>query len=203
MPILDLANGYYELAPGKLANIATYLEMKALPRRELKTLDPGLALVPVGEMPVADYRTHFRAVGQNLLWFSRLLMTDEKLRSVLDNPAVASFVFQRGDDMLGLLELNFEDMANCELAFFGLVPNAVGNGLGRMLMDEAIRRAFAKPIGRLWLHTCTLDHPAALPLYLRSGFTPYARMVEIHDDPRLEGKLPLNVAPQVPVLTPG
>jgi GNAT superfamily N-acetyltransferase len=200
MPILDLPNGYYELPPGKLANIATYLEMKVLPQRKLLPFATDLSLVPVGEMPIAQYRSHFKAVGENLLWFSRLLMSDEKLKSVLANPAIDSYVFQRGNQMLGLLELNFEDRANCELAFFGLVPDAVGSGLGRMLMDEAIRRAFAKPTERLWLHTCTLDHPAALPFYLRSGFTPYARMVEIHDDPRLQGKLPLTAAPQVPVL---
>jgi GNAT superfamily N-acetyltransferase len=201
MPNLDLPNGYYELPPGKLANIATYLDMKALPSRNLASLSPDLTLVPVGDIAVSEYRSHFKAVGQNLLWFSRLLMSDEKLQSILASPAIASFIFKRGDHMLGLLELNFEDMANCELAFFGLVPDAVGNGLGRMLMDEAIRRAFAKPTSRLWLHTCTLDHPAALPFYLRSGFTPYARMVEIHDDPRLQGKLPLHAAPQVPVLS--
>jgi GNAT superfamily N-acetyltransferase len=201
MPKLDLPNDYYELPPGKLANIATYLDMKALPERKLVPLAPDLTLVPVGNMPTELYRAYFKAVGENLLWFSRLLMSDEKLESVLANPAIDSYVFQRGDQMLGLLELNFEDMANCELAFFGLVPDVVGSGLGRMLMDEAIRRAFAKPTKRLWLHTCTLDHPAALPFYLRSGFTPYSRMVEIHDDPRLQGKLPLTAAPQVPVLT--
>lgn len=200
MPKLDLANGYYELPPGKLANIATYLEMKALPERKLAAFAPDLALIPVGDMPPTDYRDHFKAVGQNLLWFSRLLMPDDTLQSILAHPAIDSYVFKRGDQMLGLLELNFEDMANCELAFFGLVPDAVGNGLGRMLMDEAIRRAFAKSIGRIWLHTCTLDHPLALPFYLRSGFAPYARMVEIHDDPRLQGKLPLTAAPQIPVL---
>ena len=201
MPTLDLPNGYYDLPPGKLANIATYLEMKSVPDRKLATFGPDLSLVPVGDMPTADYRAHFKSVGQNLLWFSRLLMPDEKLQSVLANPAIDSYVFKRGDQMLGLLELNFEDTVNCELAFFGLVPDAVGSGLGRMLMDEAIRRAFAKPTERLWLHTCTLDHPAALPFYLRSSFIPYSRMVEIHDDPRLQGKLPLTAAPQVPVLT--
>lgn len=200
MPNLDLPNGYYELPPGKLANIATYLEMKALPERKLIAFAPDLSLIPVADMSISDYRQHFKAVGENLLWFSRLLMPDEKLQSVLANPAIESCVYQRGDQMLGLLELNFEDKANCELAFFGLVPDALGSGLGRMLMDEAIRRAFAKSIERLWLHTCTLDHPAALPFYLRSGFTPYARMVEIHDDPRLQGKLPLTAATQVPLL---
>jgi GNAT superfamily N-acetyltransferase len=202
MPTLDLPNGDYDLPPGKLANIATYLEMKAVPDRKLTPFATDLSLIPVGDMSTTEYRDYFKAVGQNLLWFSRLLMSDGKLQSVLSNPAIDSYVFKRGDKMLGLLELNFEDIANCELAFFGLVPDAVGSGLGRMLMDEAIRRAFAKPTERLWLHTCTFDHPAAMPFYLRSGFTPYARMVEIHDDPRLQGKLPLTAAPQVPVLTP-
>jgi GNAT superfamily N-acetyltransferase len=200
MPKLDLPNDYYELPPGKLANIATYLEMTSLPQRKLTAFREDFALRPVGNMSAATYRSHFKAVGGNLLWFSRLLMSDEKLQSVLANPFIQSFVFEHNEKALGLLELNFEDSANCELAFFGLLPDAVGNGLGRMLMDEALRRAFAMPISRIWLHTCTLDHPAALPFYLRSGFIAYARMVEIHDDPRLQGKLPLDAAPQVPVL---
>ena len=62
---------------------------------------------------------------------------------------------------------------------------AIGQGFGRVLMDEAIRRAWAKPIERFWVHTCTFDSPLALPFYIRSGFTPYLRMVEVHDDPRL------------------
>jgi GNAT superfamily N-acetyltransferase len=200
MPLLDLPNDYYDLPPGKLANIATFLDMKALPARKLAPFTADLSLVPIGNMSLDDYRAAFKAVGENLLWFSRLLMSDEKLQSVLSNPAIDSYLFKRDGKMVGLLELNFEDMANCELAFFGLVPDAVGGGLGRALMDEALRRAFTKPIGRIWLHTCTLDHPLALPFYLRSGFTPYARKVELHDDPRHQGKLPLSAAPQIPLL---
>ena len=75
-----------------------------------------------------------------------------------------------------------------------------GKGLGRALMDESIRRAWVKPISRYWVHTCTFDAPQALPFYIRSGFTPYARMVEIHDDPRLIGKLARDASPQVPLL---
>jgi hypothetical protein len=69
-------------------------------------------------------------------------------------------------------------------------------------MNEAVRRAFAAPIGRLWVHTCSLDHPRALGFYLRSGFKPYKRAVEIADDPRLKGYLPLAAAPQMPPLAP-
>jgi ribosomal protein S18 acetylase RimI-like enzyme len=91
-------------------------------------------------------------------------------------------------------------MPDCELSFFGLVPSEVGNGTGRVLIDEAIRRAFEKPISRFWLSTCTLDHPKALSFYKKAGFIPYARFVEVHDDPRLQGKLPLDAAPQIPLL---
>lgn len=202
MPTLDLPNDYYELPAGKLANIATFMEMKALPERVLVPFPADLSLVSIGNMSTDEYRHLFRAVGENLMWFSRLIMPDAELQTTLRARAANSFVLTRSGNTAGILELDYTDPESIELAFFGLVPSAIGNGMGRALIDEAIRRAFAKPTGRLWLHTCTLDHPQALSFYLRSGFKPYARMVEIHDDPRLQGKLPLTAAPQVPVLTP-
>ena len=202
MPILDLPNDYYELPKGKLANIVTCLEMLAKPDRALKSWQNDVALEPADPNNLGAYRDAFRAVGQDIMWFSRLIMVDEKLRGILTNPRIDSFILKRGSETLGLLELNFEHGSDCELAFFGLIPNAVGGGLGRLLMDEAIRRAWAKPISRFWVHTCTFDSPQALPFYVRSGFTPYARMIEIHDDPRNLGKLPITATPNVPVITP-
>jgi hypothetical protein len=67
-------------------------------------------------------------------------------------------------------------------------------------MNAAIRRAFAKPVDRFFLHTCSLDHPAALAFYIRAGFTPYKRAIEVADDPRLTGRLPRTAAPHVPVI---
>ena len=87
-----------------------------------------------------------------------------------------------------------------ELAYFGVVPEAVGTGAGRWLMDRAVELAFAKRPRRFWVHTCTLDHPAALGFYLRSGFQPYGRAVEIADDPRLAGALPRAAAPSIPLI---
>lgn len=200
MPNLDLPNGYYQLPSGKLANVATRLEMLAKPARTLVDFPADLILEPAAKADVSAYRALFRAVGQDLLWFSRLLMSDEKLLDTLSNSGTESFTLKRGVDVVGILELSFRDMPDCELSFFGLVPSEVGTGTGRALIDEAIRRAFEKPIKRLWLSTCTLDHPRALSFYRKAGFTPYARFVEVHDDPRLQEKLPLNAAPQIPVL---
>ena len=105
---------------------------------------------------------------------------------------------------MGLLALDFREEGACELAFFGLTAAAIGNGTGRWLMNRAIARAWSREghsaIRRFWVHTCTLDSPQALGFYIRSGFTPVKRQIEIFDDPRLTGVLPLTAAPQVPIL---
>jgi GNAT superfamily N-acetyltransferase len=200
MQKLDLPNGYYELPPGKLANVATSLEMRARPVRTLTPFPADLALRRMDARNLEGYRALFRAVGADLMWFSRLVMPDAELAAILSDPAVESFALVRGPETLGMLELNFAKMPDCELAFYGLVPEAIGGGLGRSLMDESIRRAWAKPISRYWVHTCTFDSPLALPFYMRSGFVPYARMVEIHDDPRLIGKMDVEASAQIPVI---
>lgn len=200
MPKLELPNGYYELPPGKLANIAHRLEMRQLPFRTLYAFPQDLHLEPAAKTDLVAYRALFRAIGEDLLWFSRLLMSDETLLETLSHSGTESFALKRGQTVIGILELNFRELPDCELSFFGLIPSEVGNGTGRALIDEAIRRAFQKPIKRFWLSTCTLDHPRALGFYRKAGFTPYARFVEIHDDPRLQGKLPLTAATQIPLL---
>lgn len=200
MNTLDLPNGYYELPKGKLANIVTCLEMKTPPQRSLAPFPSDLYLKRFAVGDVAAHRHLFRAVGGDIMWFSRLVMKDEDLAAILSNPAIESYALMRRGEALGMLELNFTDMPNCELAFYGLVPEAIGSGLGRILMDESIRRAWEKPISRYWVHTCNFDSPQALPFYMRSGFVPYARMVEVHDDPRLLGKMDMDASAQIPVI---
>lgn len=200
MPVLNLPNAYYDLPQGKLANVVTCLEMLEAPQRSLVPFPADLQLKRFSGTDLAAFRDLFRAVGSDLMWFSRLVMKDEDLAAILGNPAIESYALMRDGKAVGLLELNFADLPNCELAFYGLIPSAIGKGLGRALMDESIRRAWGQPINRFWVHTCTFDAPQALPFYIRSGFTPYARMVELHDDPRLSGKLARDASPQVPLL---
>ena len=202
MPQLDLPVGYYELPKGRLANVVTCLEMLARPELKDTALPAGYSLRRVDVKDLAGYRTIFRKVGEDLMWFSRLIMPDEKLAAILGHPQVESYALYRGDRAIGLQELDFKDMPNCELAFFGLAKEAIGSGLGRALMNIAIARAWEKPINRFWVHTCHFDHPNALGFYKRSGFTPYGLMVEIHDDPRLAGKLPRHASPHVALIDP-
>jgi GNAT superfamily N-acetyltransferase len=195
-------DGIVDLPSGKIAAIATYLDMDSPPPEASD--DHGLAESGgsfqslAGDLP--RYRRLYRDVGEPWLWFSRARMGDAALARILNDPLVEPLAFHRAGRDLGLVELDFRHAGQCELSFLGLVPEAIGRGYGQILIAEAIRRAFAKPIERLWLHTCTLDHPAALPFYMAAGFRPFRRAVEIAQDPRLTGELARDAAPHLPIV---
>ena len=194
-----LPDGYHDLPPGKLATVVTFLEMRAaVPARSVPD-DPSRRLRHVPRPGLDWYRALYRAVGEDWLWSSRLVMPDHELGAILASPEVEVHVLEIDGHEGGILELDFRQPGACEITFFGLVPAQVGRGHGRWLMDRAVSRAFARPIDRLWLHTCSLDAPEALAFYRRSGFVPYAQQVEVFDDPRLLGALPRTAAPQVPL----
>ena len=197
---LDLPNGYYDLPKGKLANVATFLEMHKNPLSGDESLPTGYTLRRFDPTDLQGYRALFSKVGIDNMWFSRMIMADEKLMAVLSDPKIESYALYKHDSAIGILELNFADMADCELAFFGLTKDAIGQGIGRALMSQAIQKAWSKPINRFWVHTCHFDHPHALPFYQRSGFTPFKLMVEIHDDPRQTGYLPRHASPHVALI---
>jgi GNAT superfamily N-acetyltransferase len=197
---ISLRDGYTELPAGKLAAVVTYLDMREPPRRERAPHGaPSWQLEPLGS-DAARYLALYRRIGEPWLWFSRLAMPQTEFRGILEHADVEAFALTRAGTDIGLLELDFRTPGECELAFLGLVPEAIGRGAGRFLIKTAVARAFARPIRRLWVHTCTLDHPSALQFYMRAGFTPYRRAIEIADDPRLLGLLPRNAAPQAPLI---
>jgi GNAT superfamily N-acetyltransferase len=192
-------DGTADLPPGKIAAVVTFLELRRPP--DLPSIEGDWELAPIG--PDLDrYRALFRRVGEPWLWFSRLVMPEAELRAILSDERVEAFALRAGGEDVGLLELDFRAPGECELAFLGVVPDRIGSGAGRFLIGQAVARAFARPIRRLFVHTCTLDHPGALAFYLRAGFRPHRRAVEIADDPRLTGHLPPEVAPQIPLIPP-
>lgn len=195
-----LGDGYHDVPAGKLAMVVTLLEMrKAAPLRDIP-LPKGVTLRQVTPT-LAWYRDIFRRVGaQEWLWFSRLKLSDAELGAILADPDVAFYTLSKDGQDEALLELDFRQSGDCELMYFGLTPSLIGTGAGRCLMNHAIKAAFAKPIDRFHLHTCTLDSPQALAFYLRSGFTPYARQIEVADDPRLTGMLGGDAGPHVPII---
>lgn len=199
-----LPAGYSRVPPGHVAAVVTFLEMRQRPEpQSARSLPPGFELVPLTRPTPDRYRTLFRAVGEDWLWFSRIVMRDDELRSIIDDPRVHILALRHGGQDAGILELDFREADACELAFFGLAKSAIGKGIGGALMREAIARAWTQPIERFWLHTCTFDHPSAVAFYRRFGFTPYAFEVEVQADPRLTGAMPRHCAPHVPLLDSG
>lgn len=193
-------DGYYEVPAGKIAAVVTSLEMHEPPAAEAPPAPEGVALVRVMAPDVDWYLSLFRAIGTPWLWFSRLRLGGNELSAILADPRIEVWAVRHRATDIGLVELDFRDSPHVELSFFGFRPEWTGRGLGRFAMAHAISRAFGNGGRRLWVHTCTLDHPAALRFYLRCGFRAFARSVEIADDPRLTGLLPRDAAPDVPLV---
>lgn len=185
---------------GRIATVVTSLEMTSKPRP--RPLPHAPLRLQRWTAPEPDkYRALFRRVGEPWLWFSRLAMAEAELIGILRNPAIEVYAVldPRGIEV-GLLELDFREAATAELAFLGLVPELTGKGFGRWLMAHALSLAWRKGVRRVWVHTCTLDHPAALGFYRAQGFTAFARSVETFADPRGAGIYPPEAAPHIPLL---
>ena len=197
---MRIPDGYHDVPAGKLAAVVTYLEMSAPVSRRSGQGDEPWTLRHVAPPALEWYRDLYRRVGADWLWSSRLGLSDAALSAIVTSPGVEVHALGFNGRDEGILELDFRVAGECEIAFFGLAPAVVGTGAGRWLMARAIARAWACPIRRLWLHTCSLDSPVAIGFYIRSGFTPYDRKVEVFDDPRLVGVLPRSAAPHVPIV---
>ena len=187
--------------PGdQVATIVTTLEMRTRP--PLRPLPASrLRLVAWPTPDPAKYRELFRRVGAPWLWFSRLTFDDARLRAIIHDPAVSVFAAVDAAGIeVGMVELDAREPGACEISYFALVPELAGQGLGRWLMTETLARAWRPGVERVWLHTCTLDHPSALGFYRAQGFVAIGRTVETFADPRLLGLLPADAAPQIPCL---
>lgn len=196
-----LADGYHAVPPGKLATVVTYLEMLAPPPPTAFAAPDGVRLSRVTDPDPAAYRALFRRIGTDWMWTSRLVLDTADLAALISAADTEIYVPVRGDEALGLFELHVGRTDETELRYFGIVPEAIGGGLGRWLMQEGLAAAWRRPgVGRVFVHTCHFDSPQALPFYVRAGFRPYARAVEIFDDPRLAGRLPETASPLVPLM---
>ena len=191
-----MSGSLVDVRRGHVAAVVTYLEMTERPEPAPVPPSP-LRLEYWREVDPVRYRALFRRVGRNWLWFSRLAMDDATLA---DAVAEVRAVLDGSGDEAGLLELDFRTAGECLIRFLGLVPELAGQGHGRWLFAETLNLAWQPGVERVRVHTCTLDHPAALPSYLRAGFKAYARAFESFPDPRLSGLLPRDAAPQIPLL---
>lgn len=148
----------------------TWLELRSPPASPPVPAPHGAALVQLHPCPTARYRQLYGAVGGPWNWVERAAWPDERLAAHLADPDVAVWEATRHGALAGYFELRNHPDRSVEIAYFGLVPTAIGTGLGRWLLEAAVAAAWALEPERVWLHTCSDDHPAALPNYLRRGF---------------------------------
>ena len=193
-------NGYTDLPAGKLANVVTYLEMRNPPPISSILTLSEYVVRRVMQPDLEWYRKLYREIGEPWLWFSRLRMADDELRAILHDDAVDILALSHDSADQGLLEFDRRCFPDIELSFFGVTPALIGKGAGRALLRYCLPLAWEHRPQRVWLHTCTSDHPAALAFYRKFGFVPYKRAIEIADDPRLTGDIPRSAAPHVPIL---
>ncbi len=189
-----------EIPPGALAEVVTYLEMRTPPASRPPRDDAPWRLEHRPNPDVDWYLRLYRQIGARWLWYSRLAMPREKVAAILADPAVAVHVLRRDDRDVGIVEFDLSDPAAVEICFFGVADSEIGRGAGAWLMARALEIAWASGPDRVWLHTCTLDHPNALPFYLKQGFRAYKRTLAYNTDPRHSGVLPIDAAPHIPVI---
>ena len=112
----------------------------------------------------------YKQVGKKHRWIDRLSWTDEKWINFISNKNLETYVISEFEDLIGFFELLYNPNLNeTEISYFGLLEEYIGKGIGGYALSEAIKKAFEKNIKRVWLHTCTLDHPNALKNYIARG----------------------------------
>ena len=192
-------NGYTPVPPGKIAAVVTSLRMTARPH--LPEASSRLHLRRVFHPEPAWYRALYSRVGQDWMWFSRMALNEVDLEATIRAPGVEVYVIDGQMPEIGLVELDRRAPGIVEIAFFGLAADAIGQGIGSAAMVETLRLAWSAGVSRVWVHTCTLDHPKALSFYRHHGFVAYEQSIEVVDDPRLTGVLPPEAAPHVPIIS--
>jgi GNAT superfamily N-acetyltransferase len=156
----------------------TYLQMTSRDQlRASRVADSGVQIDRLQNCPASFFRFLYAEVGRLYHWVDRLGWTDDEIREYLSNPGVSLWVMYVEGSPAGYFELSKDEGGSTEVAYFGLLQEFLGRGLGKHLLSEAIERAWEMGAARVWLHTCTLDDPAAMPNYLKRGLEPFKQEI--------------------------
>lgn len=158
-----------------------YLEMRAPSPRLVAPPRAGLTIVRAIQPTVAYYWFLYDTVGKAYHWSSRRKLSDAELAAVIHDPGLEIHVLFVDGTPAGFAELDRRVAEEIELVQFGLMPEFIGQGLGRYFLQWTIEQAWSYQPRRLWLHTCTLDHPAAMPNYQKAGFVVYKEALSHRD----------------------
>ncbi|MGZ5933609.1 MAG: GNAT family N-acetyltransferase [Rhizomicrobium sp.] len=160
----------------RIPMVVTFLEMTSKPAALPPPSPRGkIAIMRAVNPPVHFYRYLYNTIGDAYYWVDRRKLSDEALAAIIQDPKQELYVLYTDGNPAGLAELDMRENGIGQLAYFGLMPEAVGKRLGYFFLYHAVANAWDHPITKLLVNTCTLDHPRALPLYQRLGFVPYSR----------------------------
>ena len=163
----------------RIETTVTYLEMTERPTRPSTPPPAGKLAIFRAEQPtISFYRYMYDTIGAQWTWSDRRELDDDTLGAIIHDPDVAIYILYAAGVPAGFVELDGRIEGAVELSYVGLIPEFVGRGLGGYLLDWAVSAAWLMEPERVWLHTCSLDHPSALPMYQRAGFVPYDQQIE-------------------------
>lgn len=164
----------------------TYLKMTEPPKAAPHPAPMDhIALLRCEKPTVGFYRFLYEGVGAPWLWYERRVIDDETLAVQVIDPKIEIFVLYVRGTPAGYFELSLREMPEIELAYFGLLPDFIGQGYGAFLLRQAIDQAWSHNPEKLWVHTCNWDHPDALAVYQKCGFEPYDQQTTYIEDPRI------------------
>jgi GNAT superfamily N-acetyltransferase len=169
----------------------TFLRMDRPPPAQAPGLPTDYQMVTVQSPTVGFYRYLYNTVGADYVWWLRRTMADEELAMLLRDPAVSIHVLYNGGQPAGFYELDGRSWPDINLSYFGLLPHAVGTGVGFPFLQTAVQTAWRQRPRGMTVNTCTADHPRALPTYLRAGFRTLRQVREVWNVPlRLGMRIP-------------
>ena len=165
---------------GQIETLVTYLEMTEPPvGAPLPAPRAGVEVRRALRSTIGFYRYLYDAIGKDWTWYERKLLGDAELAAIIGDANVEVNVLWVEGVPAGLAELDFRERPDVELAYFGVLPEFIGQGYGRWLLDWAVHHVWRSRPRRLWVHTCDLDHPHALPVYQKAGFRIYDRQTTL------------------------
>ncbi len=165
--------------PRTVQTTVTFLEMSSPPNSYPQLpLNRNLTLLRTRKPPLHFYRYLIDRVGRDWHWVNSLRLTDEELAAQIHAPERDIRVLHIDGAPAGFFDVRSDGEQSAEIVFFGLLDHVAGQGLGRWFLGTAIEAAWSHNPSKVKLQTCSLDHPAALPLYQKLGFVPVARMEE-------------------------
>ena len=153
-----------------------FLEIKDLKNLRFNSIIETKFLVKKIKPDFQLNKFFYKQVGKKYRWKDRLTWTDEKWIKYISNKNLETYVISESEDLVGFFELLYNpELKETEISYFGLLEEYIGKGIGGYALSEAIKKSFEKKIKRVWLHTCTLDHPNALKNYIARGMRVFKR----------------------------